>query len=115
MRRSLLSLLFAVLAVIPAGCGGSKSVVAVTVSPTTGTVKLEQTLQFSDTVTGNSDTSVTWSVNNVTGGNASVGTITTQGLYTAPANALNASSVTVAATSAADTSKSASATVIISS
>jgi YVTN family beta-propeller protein len=115
MRRSLLSLLFAALAVIPAGCGGSKAVVAVTISPTTGTVKLEQTLQFSDTVTGNSDTSVTWSVNNVTGGNASVGTITTQGLYTAPANALNASSVTVAATSVADTSKSASATVTISS
>src|SRR4030095_13260452 len=48
-------------------------------------------------------------------GNATVGTITTQGLYTAPANALNSSSVSVTATSVADTSKTASATVIISS
>src|SRR6202011_5509564 len=115
MRRSRGSLLIVGLMVIQAGCGSGKTTVAVTISPTTGTVKLEQTLQFTPVVTGNSNTSVTWSVNNVTGGNASVGTVTTQGLYTAPANALNASSVTVAATSVADTSKSASATVTISS
>jgi YVTN family beta-propeller protein len=115
MRRSRWSLLIVGPMVIQAGCGSGKTTVAVTISPTTGTVKLEQTLQFTPVVTGNSNTSVTWSVNNVTGGNASVGTVTTQGLYTAPANALNASSVTVTATSVADTSKSASATVTVSS
>jgi YVTN family beta-propeller protein len=96
-------------------CGGGSKTVAVTITPTTATVKLQATQQFTATVTGNDNTSVTWSVNSVTGGNATVGTITTQGLYTAPANALNASSVSVTATSVADTSKSASATVTISS
>jgi DNA-binding beta-propeller fold protein YncE len=78
-------------------------------------VKLGQTEQFSAAVTGNSNTGVTWTVNNVTGGNATVGTVTTDGFYTAPSNAVNASSVSVAATSKADTSKSATATVTISS
>jgi DNA-binding beta-propeller fold protein YncE len=98
-----------------AGCGGGSKTVEVTITPTTATVKLQATQQFTATVTGNDVTNVTWSVNNVTGGNATVGTITTQGLYTAPANALNSSSVSVTATSVADTSKSASATVTISS
>ncbi len=97
------------------GCGGGSSTVAVTISPTTATVKLGQTEQFTAAVTGNSNTSVTWAVNNVTGGNATVGTITTAGFYTAPSNAVNASSVSVTATSVVDTSKSASATVTISS
>jgi DNA-binding beta-propeller fold protein YncE len=97
------------------GCGSGKQTVAITISPTTATVKLEQTQQFTATVTGNSDTTVTWSVNSVNGGNATVGTVTTLGLYTAPANALNASSVSVTATSNADTSKTASATVTINS
>ena len=97
------------------GCGGGSGTITVTISPTTATVKLGQTEQFSAAVTGNSDTSVTWSVNNVTGGNATVGTVTTAGFYQAPSNAVNASSVTVTATSVKDTSKSASATVTISS
>jgi len=59
------------------GCGGGSSTVTVTISPTTATVKLGQTEQFTAAVTGNSNTSVTWAVNNVTGGNATVGTITT--------------------------------------
>jgi DNA-binding beta-propeller fold protein YncE len=96
-------------------CGGGSTTVAVTITPTTATVKLQATQQFTATVTGNDNTSVTWSVNSVTGGNATVGTVTTEGLYTAPANALNSSSVSVTATSVADTSKSASATVTISS
>jgi DNA-binding beta-propeller fold protein YncE len=97
------------------GCGSGKGTVSVTISPTTATVRLGQTEQFSAAVTGNTNTSVTWSVNNVTGGNSSVGTVSTQGLYTAPLNAVNASSVSVTATSVADTSKSSSATVTVSS
>jgi large repetitive protein len=113
-RRALCSLaLLAALATI-AGCGSS-SVVVVTITPTTATVKLQATQQFTTVVTGNDNTNVTWSVNSVVGGNATVGTVTTQGLYTAPANALNSSSVAVTATSVADTSKFATATVTISS
>jgi len=113
--RHLLQCAALLIAWLTAGGCGSKGVVTVTLSPTTATVKLEATEQFTAAVTGNSNTNVTWAVNSVTGGNSSVGTISTQGLYTAPANALNASTVSVTATSVADTSKSATATVTISS
>jgi YVTN family beta-propeller protein len=96
------------------GCG-SKGNVVVTISPTTDTVTLGQCVQFTAVVTGNSNTSVTWSVNNVTGGNSSTGTVTTQGDYCAPVNALNAATVNVTATSVANTAVSATATVTISS
>ena len=113
MRRLLLyGLLLGVVTV--AGCK-STNVVAVTLSPTAATVSLGGTQQFTAAVTGNSNTAVTWTVNSVVGGNSSVGTISTQGLYTAPVNALNASSVSVVATSVADTSKTAAATVTINS
>ena len=61
--------------------------------------------------TGNPNTTVTWAVNVVPNGNATVGTITTTGpdtaWYTAPTSALNPNSVTIAATCVADSSKSA--------
>ena len=46
-----------------------------------------------------SGTGVTWSVNGMAGGNATVGTITTGGLYTAPASVPTQNVVTVKATS----------------
>src|SRR5438067_782180 len=46
-----------------------------------------------------SGTGITWSVNGVVGGNSSVGTITTAGLYTAPAAVPMSNVVTVTATS----------------
>jgi plastocyanin len=97
------------------GCHGGKQTVAVTISPTSATIRLGQTQQFTATVTGNSNTNVTWTVNGVNGGNTSVGTVSTLGLYTAPVNGLNPSSVSVTATTVADTSKSASSTVTIDS
>ncbi|MGA9855469.1 MAG: hypothetical protein WBR29_09365 [Gammaproteobacteria bacterium] len=42
------------------------------------------TLQLQATVGGSNNTTVLWYVNNVPGGNSTVGTITPQGLYTAP-------------------------------
>src|SRR5213079_342410 len=62
------------------------------------------------TVQNTSNTAVTWQVNGVTGGNATVGTISSSGLYTAPASP---ATVTVTAVSQADTTKSASAQVTI--
>ena len=44
-------------------------------------------MQFTATVTGTTNTAVTWSVNGVAGGNSTVGTISTSGAYTAPATA----------------------------
>ena len=53
--------------------------------------------QFTATVTNTTDTAVTWQVNGVTGGNATVGTINSSGLYTAPAVIPNPASVTITA------------------
>lgn len=61
------------------------------------------------------DTAVTWSVNGVANGNESVGTISTQdlqGTYSAPAGPTGLVA-TIIATSVADTTKSASATVYV--
>jgi uncharacterized protein (DUF1800 family) len=79
--------------------------VAVTVAPSTATVRSSATQSFTATVTGNTNTSVTWSVNAVAGGNATTGTIDATGLYTAPASLPTPNMITVTATSAADATK----------
>ncbi len=56
--------------------------VSVSVSPTTASVQVSATQSFTPTVTGSTNTNVTWSVNGVAG-NATVGTISSGGLYTA--------------------------------
>ncbi len=60
------------------------TVKGVRVTPATATVISERTFQFTVTVSGLVDPGVTWSVNSFVGGNTSVGTITPEGLYTAP-------------------------------
>ena len=56
---------------------------AITVSPAmTSVVTSTQTQQFTASVKG-----VTWSVDNIAGGNSTVGSISTTGLYTPPAKA----------------------------
>ena len=82
----------------------------VTISPTTATLAISTNQQFTATVTGTNNTGVTWSVDGVAGGNTSVGTINTTGLYAAPATA---GGHTVTATSVVDKTKSASAAVAV--
>jgi Protein of unknown function (DUF3443) len=98
------------------GCGGSSSgssstTITVSVLPATVTNATPgaQT-QFTATVSGTSNTAVSWQVNGVSGGSSSVGTISSSGDYTAPTT-IPSSPVTVTAVSQADTSVSASATV----
>src|SRR3569833_2806692 len=93
------------------GYGGST--VGVSLSPSSTAVATSQTQQFTATVTGSSNTGVNWQVNGIAGGNSTVGTISTTGLYTAPSTAPSGGTVTVTAVSQADTSKSASATVTV--
>jgi arylsulfate sulfotransferase len=83
---------------------------AVTISPQTAFVAAGQVEQFTATVTGESATTVTWSVNGTAGGNATVGTIDANGNYTAPALTQDGTAM-ITATSTADTTKSASASV----
>jgi hypothetical protein len=75
---------------------------AISISPTTSNLRTGATQQFTAVVSGTTNTAVTWS--------ASSGTITSNGLYTAPASA---GSYTITAVSKADTSKQASAVVVV--
>ncbi len=65
------------------GISGSPSPM-VSVTPPAPCILPSQTQQFAAYVTAETNTAVTWLVDNVTGGNSTVGTITTSGLYTAP-------------------------------
>lgn len=85
--------------------------ITVSLSPPSANVPLNSTQQFQATVSNNTNKSVTWSVNNVAGGDANVGTIDASGLYTAPATQPFMGVVTVTATSAADATKKANASV----
>ena len=81
--------------------------VAVSVAPSSVTLGPAGTQQFSATVTGSSNTSVTWSLS------PSTGSIASTGLYTAPSSVSTQQTVTVRATSVADSTKSATASVIV--
>ena len=87
--------------------------VTVAVSPTMATVPVSGTQQFHVTVTGTSNTAVTWSVSGAGCTGSSCGTVDSTGLYAAPSSAPNPPTVTVTATSAADMTKTGTATVSI--
>jgi len=91
------------------------SPVTVSVSPTSGSLQAGSgtTQSFTATVADTLNTQVTWQVNTTTGGNATVGAISTAGVYTAPARVPSPATVTVTAISFADPTRSASATVTI--
>jgi len=76
--------------------------VNVSITPGSASLATGATQQFTASVTGSSNTAVTWT--------ATGGSVSAAGLYTAPSTA---GTYTVKATSAADTSKSASATVTV--
>jgi hypothetical protein len=86
------------------------------VPPSGGTLG---TKQFFATVTGTTNTAVTWSVASAVAGQgcagAACGSVNASGLYTAPTVAPSPNAISVIATSQADPTKSASATVALTS
>lgn len=86
------------------------AVVGITISPTSANVAVGTTQGFTASVSGSSNTTVTWSVDGINGGNTATGTVSAAGLYTAPSVP---GAHTVTATSVADTTKKASATVAV--
>ncbi len=116
-----LVVLCAVLSIIfSAGCGtassgktgsGGGSNPGVAISPSGANVRIGSTQSFSATMTGAPNNDVTWSVNDMVGGDATTGTISTSGMYSAPATLPNPNSVTIKAVSTSDSSLSATATV----
>lgn len=114
------------LALAACGGGGSSSgsssstpapsrSVMVSVSPMSANVLLGTTQQFTATVSGSTNTAVTWSVDSIAGGDSSVGTINSAGLYTAPADLPSPASVTVTAASQASSAASATSMVSVAS
>ena len=88
--------------------------ISVGLSPATASVKLGGTQQFTGYAVGSINNSLTWQVNGVAGGGTATGSITTTGLYTAPvAMPIIGNTVTVTAVSQADTTKSQSSTITL--
>src|SRR6266568_3094358 len=79
--------------------------VKLTVSPASVSLTASQTQQFKAKITGTSNTQVTWSLN------PAVGAISSTGLYTAPTSVASAQTIAAIATSVADPTKAASASL----
>ena len=79
------------------GAGGGPAQPSVTISPQAATVQAGSSRQFSASLQ-NASGGVQWSVDGVAGGDASVGTVSASGLYTAPAAVPAAKAVSVRAT-----------------
>ena len=101
--------------ILVCGCGGAgvgtapPPVISVTVAPASSSVRAGSSQTFTATVTGTTNTAVTWEVNNVTGGNSTIGTINSSGSYLAPAvvptqNLVSVEAVSVASASSSGTS-----------
>jgi DNA-binding beta-propeller fold protein YncE len=87
--------------------------VRIQLTPLTPTIDSGESLQFMASVTGTPNTSVTWKVDNVAGGNAqTTGTISTSGLYSVAAGITG--SETITAVSGADGVTEASTTINVS-
>jgi len=81
--------------------------VSITLGPANASLAAFQNQQFTATVLGASNPAAAWSIS------PAVGTITSGGLYTAPATITSAQNITVKATSVADSSKAATAVVAL--
>jgi hypothetical protein len=91
------------------------SAVTVTVTPATTSLLLGNSQTFSASVTGTTDTTVSWNVNAIAGGSPITGTITSAGMYTAPADLPISPTVQITATSNSDPTKFATAPLTITS
>ncbi|MBK9166143.1 MAG: DUF1800 family protein [Bryobacterales bacterium] len=96
-----------------AWCATAAAQVTVTVSPVEAELRAGQARTFSASVKNAQDRTVQWLVNGVAGGNATIGTVTEGGRYTAPLVVPKANTVTVTAQAKADPKAKASAKVIL--
>jgi hypothetical protein len=94
--------------------------VSVSISPSLATMATLATQSFTATVSGSSNTAVTWQVNGTSGGNSTAGLVSTtvlgttnEAIFLAPSTVPSPASVSVTAVSQADPTKSATATVTI--
>lgn len=108
-----------------AGCGGSDRgisiqadrpipPVSVKIVESSATVEVTRSFQLHFNVSNTTYPTCIWTVNGVADGNATFGTITSEGLYTAPVRIPTPNTVTVKAIATADPTKSDTATITIS-
>ena len=109
MGRGTTAFLCFVVAILAAGCSSSPPHVTPSISPGAAALSPGQTVQFQATLPGRG---VDWSVNDIAGGNSSVGTIDENGNYTAPA-ATQSATVTITAASHSDSNVSVTAQVFV--
>ncbi|MBI2677233.1 MAG: Ig-like domain repeat protein [Candidatus Koribacter versatilis] len=121
-KKSVSALLVCLAVIFAAGCGGGGMSsgggtppppppppgVTVRLTPQAVSITFTQTQQFTATVQNTTNTAVTWTVDGIAGGNATVGTITGAGLYTPPATV---GAHNIVATSAADATVNDSSTL----
>lgn len=91
---------------------GAQPSSSVSISPVQASATPGQTVQFQASISGVVSSAVTWAVDGVSGGNSTVGTISSTGSYTAP---LVAGPHVVAATSTADPTQSAGVPMVVTS
>jgi serine protease len=95
-------------------CSAVAPAIVVAVCPAAANVPAGSgTATFAATLANTTDPAVTWEVNGLPDGDATVGTITSSGIYSAPASVPSPATVTVSAVSAADPNQMASAQVTI--
>ena len=87
--------------------------VVVTLTPTNAIIPVGLNQQFAAFVAGTQTTAVTWTVSGTGCSGTACGTISSSGLYTAPAVVPSSSAVTITATNLSNAAQSASATVVI--
>jgi hypothetical protein len=101
------------------GGGGGNQASTIQISPTAASVSVFATQPFTATVTGSSNTAVTWQVNGVTGGNQTSGYISSSGVYVAPggvptiSNGSGDSTTTTVTITAVSVANSAAATATV--
>ena len=94
-------------------CTDPTTAITVTIEPATISLNVETTTRFFANVSGGTNSIVTWQVNNVTGGNDTVGRIDSNGLYRAPATVPSPAIVKVGAVSFEDQKLSATSAATI--
>jgi hypothetical protein len=87
--------------------------ISLTISPVTWWMETGQTIQFLTKIIGTANEAVTWSVDGIVGGNATLGTINASGVYTAPNAVPVPAQVTVTGATVADPAQSASGTITV--
>jgi hypothetical protein len=96
------------------GCTATVPAVEVAVCPTAVQVPIGTGSQsFSASVAYSDNTDVSWQVNGITGGNATVGSISSTGVFTPPAALPSAASEVITAVAAADSSVTATSVVTL--